>query len=454
MNKTESSAPRLVQGEVGTGLLRLTTPVILGISANIVAGLIETAFLSRLGTEVITAYSFTFSISAALMSLSLGISIGVSSVLARAAGGGNKQKVTRIASDGILLIGFLTILISLIGYLSIEPLFSLLGADDSTLRLIKQYMEIYYLSVFFLAVPAVGANALRALGDATISGTIMVSGAILHVAISPFLIFGLAGLPELGLSGAAWANLLARFITFSATILILHFREQLLSYKDLSLTKLFRSWGEILAIGIPATATNLIGPVSTAIIVSFLAEFSQETVAGFGIASRIEGLFAIPLFALSASIGPFVGQNVGASRPDRADEAMKLSFKFSFYWGIIIAVILALVNIELVKLFDTNPIVVNSASKYLLIVPISYGAWGALMMSSAIFNSLGKPLCSTAMSVGRLIIVYLPLAYLGKLLLGFSGIFLAAAISNTLLGLVGYHWNRSLYSKTNSNRGL
>ena len=454
MNRTESSAPRLVQGEVGPGLLRLTTPVILGISANIVAGLIETAFLSRLGTEVITAYSFTFSISAALMSLSLGISIGVSSVLARAAGGGNKQKVKRIASDGILLIGFLTILISLIGYLSIEPLFSLLGADDSTLPLITEYMAIYYLSVFFLAVPAVGANALRALGDATISGTIMVSGAVLHVAISPFLIFGLAGFPELGLSGAAWANLLARFITFSATILVLHFREQLLSYKNLSLAKLLRSWVEILAIGIPATATNLVGPVSTAIIVSFLAEFSQETVAGFGIASRIEGFFVIPLFALSASIGPFVGQNVSANRPDRADEAMKLSFKFSFYWGIIIAIILALFNSELVKLFDTNPTVVNSASKYLLIVPISYGAWGALMMSSAIFNSLGKPLHSTAMSVGRLIIVYVPLAYLGKLFLGFVGIFLAATISNTLLGLVGYLWNRSLYSKKDDDHAL
>ena len=145
-------------------MLRLTTPVILGISANIVAGLAETAFLSKLGTEVITAYSFTFPISAALMSLSLGISIGVSSVLARTAGGGDKQKVKRIASDGILLIGLIMILISLIGYLSITPLFALLGADDSTIPLIKQYMEIYYLSVFFLAVPAVGANALRALG--------------------------------------------------------------------------------------------------------------------------------------------------------------------------------------------------------------------------------------------------------------------------------------------------
>ena len=447
MNKPESSPPRLVQGEVGPGLLRLTTPVILGISANIVAGLAETAFLSKLGTEVITAYSFTFPISAALMSLSLGISIGVSSVLARTAGGGDKQKVKRIASDGILLIGLIMILISLIGYLSITPLFALLGADDSTIPLIKQYMEIYYLSVFFLAVPAVGANALRALGDATISGTIMVSGALLHIAISPFLIFGLAGFPELGLTGAAWANLLARLITFTATILILHYREQLLSYRNLSLTKLLGSWKEILAVGIPATATNMIGPLSTAIIVSFLAEFSQETVAGFGIASRIEGLFAIPLFALSASIGPFVGQNVGANRHDRADEAMKLSFKFAFYWGIVIAIILAVSGKQLLNLFDTNPEVINSASTYLLIVPISYGAWGALMMSSAIFNSLGRPLYSTAMSVARLIIVYVPLAYIGKLLLGLPGIFLAAAISNTLLGLVGYLWNRSLYSK-------
>ena len=97
MNKSESSPPRLVQGEVGPGLLRLTTPVILGISANIVAGLAETAFLSKLGTEVITAYSFTFPISAALMSLSLGISIGVSSVLARTAGGGFESREEKMA---------------------------------------------------------------------------------------------------------------------------------------------------------------------------------------------------------------------------------------------------------------------------------------------------------------------------------------------------------------------
>ena len=187
----------------------------------------------------------------------------------------------------------------------------------------------------------------------TISGTIMVSGALLHIAISPFLIFGLAGFPELGLTGAAWANLFARLITFTATIFILHYREQLLSYRNLSLTTLLGSWKEILAVGIPATATNMIGPLSTAIIVSFLAEFTQETVAGFGIASRIEGLFAIPLFALSASIGPFVGQNVGANRHD-AQTSNKVSFKLRFT-EIVIAIILAGFGKQLVKLLIQIP---------------------------------------------------------------------------------------------------
>jgi len=446
MTETDQPPPRLVKGKVSTGLLRLTTPVILGITANIGAGIVEAFLLARLGTETLSAYSFTFPISAALMSLSLGISIGVSSVLARTAGSGEQEQVRRIASDGIALVAVIMLVVSIIGYLSIDVLFTALGADSSTLPLINDYMSIYYLSVILLAVPSVGANALRALGDATISGTIMVSGALLHIAISPFLIFGLAGLPSLGLAGAAWANLLARMITFLATMAILRYREQLLTYKDLTLKKMINSWKLILAIGIPATATNMIGPVSTAIIVSFLADFSQETVAGFGIAARIEGLFAIPLFALSASIGPFVGQNFGAGRHDRANNAMVLAFRYSLYWGLFTAIILGIFNEDIVAILNGNTEVISVAATYLLIVPISYGAWGALMMSSAVFNSLGKPLNSTMMSGLRLIVVYVPLAYVGKLILGVKGIFLASAIANIAIGLMGYFWNRSVYS--------
>ena len=445
MTGSPNTQPRLVQGPVSTGLLRLSAPVILGITASLGAGLLEAFFLAQISTSTLAAYSFTFPVTGALMSISLGVSIGLSSVLARAVGSGDHDQIRRLASDGISLVALVMILVSILGLLTIEPLFVALGADETTLPLIVDYMSVYYWSLLFLAVPSLGANALRATGDARISGTIMVSGAILHIMISPLLIFGLLGLPQLGLEGAAWANLIARFILFVVTMSVLHFREHLLNYSKITLQMVLHSWRKILAVSIPATATNLIGPLSTAIIVSLLAGFSQETVAGFGIASRIEALFIIPLFALSASIGPFVGQNWGAGRHDRADSAMMLSYKYSLAWGAFVALLLVIFRHDIASLFDDNPTVITVAATYLLVVPVSYGAWGVLMMSSAIFNSLGKPISSTIMSLVRMFVIYIPLAFAGKALFGLSGIFAAAAVSNVLMGIIAYTWNRKTY---------
>lgn len=445
MTESPNTQPRLVQGPVGNGLLRLSAPVILGITASLGAGLLEAFFLAQISTATLAAYSFTFPVTGALMSISLGISIGLSSVLARAVGSGDHDQVRRLASDGISLVALVMILVSILGLFTIEPLFIALGADETTLPLIVDYMSVYYWSLLFLAVPSLGANALRATGDARISGAIMVSGAILHIMISPLLIFGLFGLPALGLEGAAWANLIARFVLFVITMSVLHFREHLLSYSKITLQMVLHSWRRILAVSIPATATNLIGPISTAIIISMLAGFSQETVAGFGIASRIEALFIIPLFALSASIGPFVGQNWGADRHDRADQAMMLSFKYSLAWGAFVALLLVVFRQDIASLFDANTTVITVAATYLLLVPVSYGAWGVLMMSSAIFNSLGKPISSTIMSIVRMFFIYIPLAFAGKELFGLNGIFAAAAVSNVLMGLIAYLWNRKTY---------
>jgi MATE family, multidrug efflux pump len=297
----------------------------------------------------------------------------------------------------------------------------------------------------FLAIPSVGANALRATGDARISGTIMVTGSVLQIILGPFFIFGLFGLPELGMAGAAIANLIARVTLFIVTMYVLAFRENLLDYHGMKIRGMLDSWKRILSVSIPATATNLIGPISTAIIVSLLADYSQETVAGFGIASRIEGLFVIPLFALSASIGPFVGQNWGANHLDRANSAMLLSFKYSLGWGLLVAVALLVLRGTLVRQFDDNVEVIEVATTYLLIVPFSYGAWGILMMASAIFNSLGKPVSSTIMSIIRMFVIYVPLAYLGEFLFGYAGVFAAAFVANILMGAVGFSWNRKTY---------
>lgn len=447
MSQAKPREARLVQGPVGIGLLRLTTPMIMGITANLGAGVVEAFFLAQVGTLELAAYSFTFAVSGALMSLSLGTSIGLSSVLARTVGSGDHAQVQRLTSDGISLVSLIMIVVATIGWFTIEPLFTVLGADETTLPLIVEYMSIYYIAMVMMAIPSIGANALRATGDASISGTIMVSGAVLQMILGPFLIFGWMGLPAMGLQGAAWSNLIARLVLFAVTMWVLHYRENMLNYSNLRLDVVLHSWRRIMVVSIPATATQLIGPVSTAIVVSLLASFSQETVAGFGIASRIESMFVIPLFALSASIGPFVGQNWGAERYDRANTAMLLSFKYSMAWGLFVAVLLYLLRYPIAGLFDDSPEVVETAATYLMLVPFSYGAWGVLMMSSAIFNSLGKPISSTVMSIVRMFALYIPLAFLGKWLMGATGIFLAAAISNLTMGVIAFTWNRRVYKE-------
>jgi Na+-driven multidrug efflux pump len=189
----------------------------------------------------------------------------------------------------------------------------------------------------------------------------------------------------------------------------------------------------------------MIGPLSAGLITALLAQYGQETVAGFGIASRLEGLVVIPLFALSASIGPFVGQNWGAKAFLRANEAMRLTFQWSLLWGAVVAVLLYLLRYPLIHQFDSTPSVADVAADYLVILPISYGAWGIIMMTSAIFNALGHPLRSTILSIARMFLIYLPLAYLLSAWLDAVGVFLAAAAANVIVAIVGYFWNRSTF---------
>ena len=440
----------LTHGSVHTGLMNLTVPMILGISSSLFAAVFETWLLGRISTETLAAYSFTFPVVGALTSLSLGLSIGLSAVLARTVGAGDQTAIKRLATDGVLLMAVVMTVVTILGILTIKPLFTLMGAQPETLKLINAYMIIWYFGLLFLALPSIGANALRAAGDSRISGLLMVGGAVLQMILDPILILGLMGAPKLGIEGAAYAMVISRFVLCIVTFYVLVNWKKIVEFKKPKLPELIASWKAILHVGLPATATNLIGPVSTAIIVSMLASYGSEAVAGFGIASRIEALSVIPLFALSASIGPFVGQNWGANKIDRANQAMMLAFTWSLLWGLFIAVLFFLFKEPLVLFFEDDKDVAAYAALYLLIVPFSYGTWGVLMMASATFNSLGKPLVSTSMSIVRMFFLYVPLAFVGEYFGGIAGIFGAACVSNILMGVVGFTLNRRAYGPKGS----
>ncbi len=296
-------------------------------------------------------------------------------------------------------------------------------------------MSIWYLGMVFLVVPLVGNSALRACGNTIIPSLIMTLAAAMNILLDPLLIFGWGAIPALGLKGAAIASLISRVGILVASLTFLHFQERLLIFTVPRLQTLIKSWRSLMSVGLPAAATSVISPLSVSFATSLIAQYGTEAVAGFGLASRLEALALIIPLAISASIGPFVGQNWGAQEYGRVKKSLQLSFFFCLTWGGLVAVLLGTMAPEITTWFDNDPEVVASASVYLTLVPISYGALGIVFTASSALNGLGKPMLALGMSLFRLLLLYIPLAYLGSQLFGISGIFGATCLSNVIVGL-------------------
>lgn len=439
----ESSKARLTHGSVGRHLVDMTVPVLYGIFMMMLQAFADAWFIGQVGDRELAALSFAFPVLMIVTSVAIGLGAGTSSVVARAIGAHNLRRARRLATDSLILSFGITGAICVVGILTIDPLFRLLGAPEDMLPLIAGYMNILYVGVPFVVVGMVGMSSMRATGDTRLPSRLMVIAALLNILLDPLLIFGLGPVPAMGLNGAALAALLARASIFAGTLYYMRRRLNMLSFNKPDALELRQSWADILHVGMPAAATNAVIPIATGVITAMLARYGPEAVAGFGVASRIESLMLVLFYAMSAIIGPFVGQNMSAGKAQRIYEALRLCTVFCLGAGLVIAFVLAASSNFLPSLFSDNPAVTEVASLFLWIAPVSYGAYGMVMVMCASFNGMGKPFPAVAISVGRMAIIYLPLALVLDRLFGIAGIFAAYALANVVSGIMAYTWARA-----------
>ncbi len=431
---------RLTEGSVGRHLVDMTVPVLAGIATMMAQGLVDTFFIGMVGERELAAFGFGFPILLIVTSVAIGLGAGTSSVVARALGAGDHERARRLATDSLLLSFGITAIICVLGILTIEPLFRLLGAPEDMLPLIRGFMTILYIGVPFIVVGMVGMASMRATGDTRLPGMLMVVAAVLNVILDPLLIFGVGPLPAMGLNGAATAALLARGAIFVGTLYLMRRHLDLVSLHRPTRDELRSSWRAILHVGIPAAGTNIIVPLGAAIVTAMLARFGPEAVAGFGVASRIESMMLVIFYALSAIIGPFVGQNFSAGREDRILRALKLCTFFCLASSAAFGLVLGLFAGLIPRLFTDSDGVAQVTRLFLLIVPVSYGTYGMVMIMNASFNGLGHPMPAVWISVTRILLLYVPLALAGAAFMGIAGVFAAYAAANILTGAGAYWW--------------
>lgn len=412
--------------------------MVMGLVAVMSANLIETIYVGLLGTQELAALGFTFPLVMLMQSMTMGLAIGASSVVARRVGSNDLPRAKIIISHSLLIT---TVFVALV-IVTLRPnllwIFQVLGADESAQLLAVSYMSIWFYGLPFFAIAMVGSSLMRAVGDVATPGYLMTIGAVLQVAFGPLFIFGVGDWPGLSLQGAAAAFVVARVIGFLFYIYCMQ-RDRMLIF---SFADFPQSIKEVFHVGLPAIAGNLIGPVSMTIITRLVAGYGSAVVAGFSLASRIETMLAMVIWALSMSVAPFVGQNWGAGKFARVQRAVSLAHIFALLWGAFAYLVLLLAAPLVIDQVTDEASVADAAMTYLLIVPIGMGLMGITANASNSFNALGQPGPPLLMSVLQMIVLTIPLALLGNALFGFPGIFGGGLLAVIFSGAIMYLWLR------------
>lgn len=419
-------------------LFKMGAPMVFGIFFLLFFMLVDVFFIAQIGDKELAAVSFTIPVISFIDAIVLGFGVATTLVVSRILGKGDEDKAKRVGVHAVLLTLMIVSVICLIGQMTITPLFNFIGAMPELMPLIQGYMFFSYFALVTLVPPLVGNSIMRGAGNTMIPAIAMLMAAAVNAVLDPILIFGLLGAPKLGMNGAAIATIIARCVGFAFVLYNLVYRFHVFSALSKWRDGFISSAREILHTAIPAATANIIPSITALFLTGLIAHYGSEAVSAVGVATRIEILFYVPFFGVSAALGPFVGQNWGAKNYDRIKEAVKIATLFNVGWGIAVACILVVVGDKIIGLFSDDPHVTAIALQYFMIIPISYVAVGLIQVTASYLNATGKPRQAMLIPFIQFIGLILPLAYIGDHFYGLIAIFGAICLANFITGLSFY----------------
>lgn len=445
---TGTSDNPMLKRPVNTMLFKMAGPISIGMLSTFLFQIVDTYFVGQLGANELAALAFSASIYLLLVSLFMGVSVGVSSVVARLYGAGLEGQARALISAVLLFVAVLSMMLTQIASLMTYATFALLGASGEVLVLTVTYMDILYASFPLLMLGIVGSGAVRAIGVSKQTEIIFAIAGIINLVFDYFLIFGIGPFPALGLAGAALATALSfAFIALGVGGILI--RHRLLGLPILS--GLLSSIKDLAKMVVPTVAMQILIPVTGMIITVLLAGTGPEAVAAYGVAARIEALALIGIFAVGMAVTPFIAQNMGADAHDRIDEAIIFAGKASIYMGSLLFIGLFFAGSWLAQIFSDDAQIIQLVGLYFKIIALSYGFVGILNVTIAIFNGLQLSVTSLKIMCVRTFIITIPLIIIGAyfgvvwLLIGLAaGNILAALYAARMMKRSLVKWNRAL----------
>jgi putative MATE family efflux protein len=417
-------------------LFKLAGPILIAMLVQTMYSIVDTAFVGRLGAEALAALTFSFPLFLFLMSVNSGIAVGVGSSISRLLGAKNKKQAEKTALQGIFLSIFIAVIIFILGKIYMRDIFILFGAEGNVLLLGLQYMDIILMGIFFMFPTYIFNNIFTAQGDTKSPMFVQISALIINMILDPIFIFVLG----LGVRGAAIASVIAFILALIMSLVLIKTK----SYLKLELRVFrpdFKRILEILRIGGPAMAMLLLMSFYVIFINKFMAHYSINHVAAFGVASRLESVVAMPIMAFSFSAMTLVGMFYGAKRYDLLKDISWFTIKIGVIFSSLIGLLFFLAPSFFMSIFTTEKMIIDIGSAYMRINVLTFPLMAVGMISSRIMQGLGFGMPGLLINLTRIVFVAIPLAYIFVYILHYSYLYIAFAmvlggVASNVVGLI------------------
>jgi len=428
----KSKSARMGEEPIVKLLFKLSAPAIAGMLIQALYNIVDSIYVGRLSTDALSALSISFPVQMFLIAVGVGTGVGTSSLISRLLGKGDKCRANNVAEHVFFIAIIYGILGGLLGLFFSENIIRLFTNDPVLIDLGYQYINIILTGSIAIFIPATFNYILRGEGNTFVPMLTMRIGAGLNMIIDPFLIFGLGPFPQLGVAGAAYATVFSRFIggIFIVFVLFSDKNELTLKLEDFKFD--FQIIKEIYNVGIPAMANRLLFSVSIVVINLILGAFSSTAIAVMGLIFRMQSFFLMMVFGLTQGYLPIVGYNYGHNNPERMKKTILVGNAAALSFGVFGFIIFQLFPGAIIRLFNSDPELLNIGVGALKRVSLSYFFMVLNIIGVATFQAVGKGLPSFAITFLRQAVLLVPGMYLLGEFFGLNAVWLSFPIAESV----------------------
>ncbi len=449
MSGTTGSAD-LTTGNIQSQLWKLAWPMMLSVFFYTLYNIVDAFWVSKLSPESIAAVSISQITLFLMMSLGFGITAGSGVIMSMDIGAKNKPEAERVLGQSFVLTAIMGIFFTVISLIFRRELLTVSGASGAIFDPALEYFTINAAGsmLFFIMISIM--FAFNAQGDTFTLTKLFALSTFVNLVLDPVFIFGWAGMPVMGIGGAAVATLIAQGVFIVTALYALSRPARSIQFHFQNLSFRWASVKRVLRIGIPAALTQILNPIGLAALTVISAKGFQESGAiAFSLGFRIEFFAYLPAVGYGFGAMAMIGQNIGAEKLDRAKKILRTALGYASGVALVFGILVAIFAHQIIRIFTDEAVVTGYALSYMRTVAFSYCFLAAMMVEASAFQALGRSWPGFWIFFLRFIVISIPLAAVLTLLFDFSivGVWSALIVGNVVASVVGYHWIWSIFHK-------